>query len=221
MSWVPPPGDVGEGGFELPSEAELKAAFEALPPDLDWDWASPRLIPIFERGYSDGYPGDQMINVQTALGIGIGFGIDFGPAFGRVTVSMAQRWEASIEQIEHAAFAHLADVAATVTRAALQSIVHRGYFFRALGTPPGWASSIVLAGEEELIRIFGTTDAVFTAPTRGALLAFPPATPPRAIAEITADLEALDPHPLLLDAFGMIDGALHWAGAMPPFEEDG
>ena len=91
-------------------------------------------------------------------------------------------------------------------------MVHRGHFFRVLGRPDGWASSIVLAGEIELARIFGAGDAIFTAPARSSLLAFAPATPARVVAEVTFQLESVDPHPLGLDPFVMEDGVLRWQG---------
>jgi hypothetical protein len=197
---------------QLPSTEEIEAAFSALPDELSWDWAAPRLIPIFERGYGEGVAGDPMVNTVSRLGVGIGFGIDFGPVFGRVTHTMARRWEASLEQIEHAAFEHLARVAATLSRSDLQSVVHRGHFCRALGTPAGWASSIILAGEAELSRIFGVRDGVFTVPARNSLLAFGAGTPARAVAEVTFRFESLDPHPLQLDPFWMEDGVLRWEG---------
>src|SRR5690606_10692620 len=82
-------------GTHTPSIEEVEAALRDVPDELSWEWASSRLIPIFERGYGEGVPGDPMVNTSSHLGVGIGFGIDFGPAFGRVTRSMAQRWEAS------------------------------------------------------------------------------------------------------------------------------
>src|SRR5690606_37841869 len=118
----------------------------------------------------------------------------------------------SVEQIERAAFANLARAAATITPGDLQTVVHQGHLFRALGTPPGWASSIILAGSDELTRIFGTRNAFFTAPTRGSLIAFGPATPSRVVVGVTVELESMDPHPLLLDPFALIDGELHWQG---------
>lgn len=199
-------------GVDVPSIAEIEAALRDVPEELSWDWASRRLIPIFERGYGEGVSGDPMVNTLSHLGVGIGYGIDLGPAFGRVTRSMAQRWEASVEQIEQAAFAHLAETAAAVGPSDLQTIVHQGYLFRALGIPPGWASSLILAGSDELVRIFGTRNGWFTIPTRGSLLAFGPGTPARAVAEITVELESLDPHPLQLDPFGLVDGVLRWEG---------
>jgi hypothetical protein len=195
-----------------PSQEEIEAALSDAPADLTWDWASLRLIPLFERGYGEGFTGDQMVNTVSHLGVGIGFGIDFGPMLGRVTQSMARRWEASLEQVEHAAFTHLAEAAASISRGDLQSVVHRGHFFRVLSTNGGWASSLILTDGEHLIRIFGTHDAIFTAPARNALLAFGPGTPERAVAEVTFNLESMDPNPLQLDPFVMEDGVIRWHG---------
>lgn len=206
-------------GADFPSEEEIDAALGDVPEELSWDWAAPRLIPLFERGYGEGVTGDPMINTESPLGIGIGFGIDFGPFFGRVTRSMGERWEASVEQIEHAAFEHLAEVAATVSSRDLQSVVHRGHFFRALGTPAGWASSIVLARESELTRIFRTRDAIFMTPARNSLIAFAPSTPLRAVMEITMQLESKDPNPLELEPFVMRDGVLRWEGLNVEFDD--
>lgn len=211
MTFVPQPND-GRDGVEMPSWAEIEAALSQVPEEVSWDWAAPRLIPLFERGYGEGVDGDQMVNSVSRLGLGIGYGIDFGPVFGRVTVSMARRWEASAEQIEHAAFAHLADAAAAVGRSALQSVVHRGHLFRALGTPAGWASSVVLAEPGDLIRLLGTRDAILTVPARGSLLAFGPGTPLRVVDEVTLELESLDPHPLRMEPFVMADGVVRWLG---------
>lgn len=199
-------------GIVVPSIEEIDAALAGAPEDLPWDWVRSRLVPVFERGYTEGVTGDPMVNTVTRLGVGVGYGIDFGPCIGRVTRSMAQRWEASLEQIEHAAFAHLAEVTAGIGGADLQSVVHQGHFFRALGRPEGWASSVVLAGEAELIRIFGVRDAVFTTPARHCLVAFAPATTPRVIAEITVGLESMEPKPLAMDPFILEDGSLHWDG---------
>lgn len=201
-----------DDGVELPSMEEIEAALAEVPDELGWDWVSRRLIPLFERGYGEGASGDPMVNSVSHLGVGVGYGIDFGPCIGRVTRSMAQRWEASLEQIEHAAFAHLREVVAGVGRSDLQSVVHRGHFFRALGRPHGWASSVILAGDAELIRIFGVRDAIFTVPARNCLLVFGPGTPPRAVAEVTVQSELMDPHPLGIDAFVMEEGVLRWGG---------
>lgn len=197
-----------------PSMEEIEAALTKLPDELDWEWSRGRLIPVFERGYGEGVTGDPMVNTVTQLGVGIGFGIDLGPMVARVTRSMGQRWEASVEQIERAAFAHLAEVVAGVGPSDVQPIVLQGHFFRALTVPLGWSSSVILAGASELIRIFGTRDAFFTAPTRHTLLAFGLGTPTRVVAQITIECELEDPHPLQLDPFLLEDGLLQWEGAL-------
>jgi len=211
MTFVPADGDL-QDGVELPSPEEIAAALSGMPEEISWDWAAPRLIPLFERGYPDGVSGDPMVNTVSHLGVGIGFGIDIGPLLGRVTQSMAQRWEASVAQIEHAAFAHLAEVVSGIGGKDLQSVVHHGHLFRALGEPAGWASSVILAAETEVARIFGTRNAIFTTPGRNSLLAFAPGMPIHAVVEVTVQLESADPHPLLLDPFVMEDGVLRWAG---------
>lgn len=211
MTFIRDEEDVRDG-IGTPSIEEIEAALSQVPEELSWDWASERLIPLFERGYGDGVTGDQMINTVSHLGVGIGFGIDFGPAFGRVTKSMAQRWEASVEQIEHAAFARLAKVATAVGSSDLQSVIHRGHFFRSVLKPEGWASSVILAGDEEVARIFGTRDAIFTVPARNCLVAFGPGTPLWAVEDVTMELESIDPHPLRMEPFVMTDGVIHWQG---------
>jgi len=211
MTFVPA-DDEPQDGVELPSLEEIEAALRNVPDDLTWEWAEARLVPLFERGYGEGASGDPMVNTVSHLGVGIGFGIDFGPLLGRVTQSMAERWESSADQVEHAAFAHLAEVVSGIGPRDLQSVVHQGHLFRALGEPGGWASSVILADQAEVARVFGTRNAIFTAPARNSLLAFAPGTPAHAVAEITIQLESMDPHPLGLDAFVMESGVLRWEG---------
>lgn len=207
-------GSGPDDGIELPSMDEIETALRQIPEDIDWEWASPRLIPLFERGYGEGVPGDPMVNVTSHLGVGIGFGIDFGPMVGRVTTSMARRWEASVEQIERAAFSHLAEVVGDVWPADVQTVVVQGHLFRALTKPAGWASSVILAHEAELTRIFGVRDACFLVPARNTLIMFGPGTPARVVADIGIQLESMDPNPLGVDPFVMRDGVLRWEGLL-------
>src|SRR3970040_654107 len=103
MTFVPADDEM-QDSVELPSLEEIDAALSEVPNELSWDWAAKRLVPLFERGYAEGATGDPMVNTVSHLGVGIGFGIGFGPLLARVTLSMAQRWEASVEQLERAAF---------------------------------------------------------------------------------------------------------------------
>lgn len=199
-------------GTSIPDERQLREAIGSIPEEIDWEWARPRIVPLFERGGAEGTVGDPMINMVTPLGVGIGFGIELGVMFARVTKSMGERWEASVEQIERVAFENLRDAVALVDRRDLQRAVFNGHVLHALPDPPGWASSVILAGEAEITRIFGDHDQVFTTPTRSALLSFDARTPKRAIVDVTLALEEMDDHPLLIDPFVLEGGSLAWSG---------
>jgi hypothetical protein len=198
-------------GTVMPTERELRDALGSIPEDFSWDWARLRLTPLFERA-DGGVDGDPTINTASSLGVAIGFGVEIGPTFARVTRSMATRWEASTEQIEASAFSHLADVVRGVGSRDLQHAVHKGYMTRCLPQPGGWASSAILAGEDEVRRIFGSHDQVFTTPSRNMILSFDATVPMHAILDMTTLFEDADPHPLLLDPFVLRDGRLSWAG---------
>lgn len=204
----------------MPTERQIRRALASIPDDITWEWARPRLVPLFERSGAEGTSGDPTINAVAPVGVAIGFGIEIGPMFARVTQSKAERWEASVEQIETAAFEHLDRVTRTLTRRDLQHAVHNGHMLRVLPKPHGWASSVILAGEETLMRIFGGQDQVFTVPARNALLAFDSQVPARVVAEVTIGLEELDPHPLLLDPFVLSDGRLSWEGTAADDEDE-
>ena len=211
--------DSGPGVID-PTAAELREAMASIPEELDWEWARGHIVPLFERGGPEGTPGDPMINSLTPVGVGIGFGLQVGVMFVRVTRSMAQRWETSVEQIEREAFANLANAVSKVSSRDLQPAVFNGHMLRGLGEPGGWASSVILAGEDEVARIFGGHDQVFTTPGRNVLVSFDARVPMRAIADMTVGLEDLEPHPLLLEPFLLQDGRLTWAGTVPEEEDE-
>jgi hypothetical protein len=199
-------------GMLAPGEDEIRSAIESLPEELSWDWVRPRLTPLFERADGAGVELDPALHTVTPLGVAIGFGIEIGPLFARVTASMAERWEVTLAEIEAAALEHLAEATERITSASLQHAVHRGHLVRALGEPGGWASSVILAGQETLTRIFGLRDQVFVAPSRSMLLSFDARVPSATVVDVTLGLESLDPHPLLLDPFLLSDGQLSWQG---------
>lgn len=199
-------------GVLVPSEDEVIAAFDGVPADLTWEWAAPRLTPLFERGDGARIPGDPNVNVVTPLGVAIGFGVEIGPTFARVTRSMLQRWEARLEQVETAAFEHLGRVAAGLTRSDVQHAVYRGHLMHALVEPGGWASSVILAGEAVLTRIFGDHAQTLAVPTRNQLVSFDATTPLGVVFDVCELQEMSDPHPLRLEPFFLQDGELRWAG---------
>jgi hypothetical protein len=55
-------------------------------------------------------------------------------------------------------------------------------------------------------------DQTFIVPARSALVSFDARTPASVVAEVGIGLEGLDPHPLYLDPFVLVDGRLAWTG---------
>lgn len=197
----------------MPGRRELRRAIKQIPDRLDWDWARDRLVPAFERPGFEPNPLDPRLLTVVPPGVTIGFGIDLGPALAKVSEQMSSQWESSLEQIQEAAFEHLRATTASLDAKAVEKANFGGHLIRVMRLPDGWASSILLV-QDELMRIFGDHDQVFTAPARSVLFSFPIRTPSRAVAEITIDLEEIDPHPLLLDPFVLTNGTLLWEGSL-------
>lgn len=125
---------------------------------------------------------------------------------------MADRWEASLEQIEAAAYRHLDLAVQELTPSDLQHAVHKGHMMRPLTRPEGWASSVILAGAEVVGRIFGPQDQIFLTPARNVLISLDIRTPDDVIADIALVLDQIDPHPLGLEPFRLVGGRLTWDG---------
>lgn len=200
-------------GVKRANQREVMHALDEIPADFGWDWARDRLVPVLERPGADPMPDDPQLSAVAACGIGYGFGIDIGVAFTRVNESLAALWDRDERTIRDVVLANLRrrihdeDPSFEVPDDPGGALV-----VRALTTPDGMASSVLIL-PDVLVRIFGRADQVFTAPNRSLVLAFPVETPPEAIAEVSRDAERLDPHPLGLEPFRLIDGRLTWDGS--------
>jgi hypothetical protein len=201
-------------GVVTPSEREIRDAIASIPDDLDWAWARGRIAPVFERPGAGSLNGDPILHGVSELGVAFAFAIEVGPLFTPVTASMAERWEASLEQIEAAAFDHLQAAVAPITRKQVQHAVHRGHLIRFLPEPGGWASSVILAGVDEVTRIFGPQDQIFTVPSRNGLMSFSAGTPGGTVLDVTLGMEEMDLHPLELEPFVLENGRLSWTGVI-------
>jgi hypothetical protein len=201
-------------GIATPSEGEIRQAIASIPDSPDWSWARPRLAPVFQRPASGGVTGDPLLLSVSEMGVAFGFAIEVGPLFMPVTTSLAERWEASLQQIEAAAFDHLHAVVASIRPNVVQRAVHHGHLIRALPEPGGWASSVILAGVDEVTRIFGSHDQILAAPSRNILLSFSASTPSDTVVDVTLGIEEMDLHPLNLDPFVLEDGRLSWTGIL-------
>lgn len=199
-------------GVVTPTEHELRDALTSIPDEMDWGWARPRITPVFERPGTGSVDGDPILHAVAEIGVAVAFAIEIGPMFTPVTASMAERWETSLEQIKAAAFDHLHAVVAQLSPKVVQQAVHRGHLVRVLPEPGGWASSVILAGTDEVTRLFGPHDQIFTVPARNAIVSFTSATPMDTVYDVTFGLEELDLHPLQLEPFVLRDGRLSWQG---------
>lgn len=197
----------------LPGRKELRRAIEAVPERMDWDWARDRLVPVFERPGFEPIPSDPRLLTVVPPAVTIGFGIDLGPALAKVSERLCDQWECSLEQIQAVAFENLRRPTGTLDGKAVERANFGGHLIRVMRLPDGCSSSILLV-QDELMRIFGDQDQVFTAPARSLLLSFPMTTPARVVGEITVDLEEMDPHPLLMDPFVLQEGTLVWEGTI-------
>lgn len=208
LGWKPP------RGVRRASQREIARAIDTIPPDLGWNWAKDRLVPVLERPGADPMPEDPHLSAIADCGVTYGFGIDMGLMFTRVTRSLADRWERDDATIRDVSLANVRrriydeDCGFEVPDDAGDALV-----VRALSSPEGCATSALLV-PDALRRTFGDADQIFTAPSRGLLLGFPIDTPPASVDQLTEEAERLDPHPLLLDPFRLVDGRLTWDGVI-------
>jgi hypothetical protein len=211
-SWKPPKGT------SQPSAREIARAMDTIPTDINWTWASERLVPLLERPGADPMPENPQLVATADCGVSYGFGMDLGPLFARVTRSLADRWERDEATIRDVALANLRrrlyDDAPDFE---VPSNPGDALVVRALKTPEGFASSVVLV-PDALKRIFGDEDLILAAPCRPLLLAFPIDTPAEVIDSLTQEAEKLDPNPLYLDPFRLVGGRLRWDGYVPAIE---
>lgn len=188
---------------------------DAIPADLGWEWARERVVPVLERPGADPMPDDPYLSAVADSGVPYGFGIDLGAIFARVTRGLADRWERDQATVRDVALANLRRrLFDEDPDFEVPSHTDGALVVRALQTPQGFASSVILV-PDALKRIFGAADQVFTTPCRPLLLAFPIETPSEAIAALTEEAERLDPNPFYLDPFRLVAGRLTWNGVAP------
>lgn len=187
-------------GVEAASAAEVFAAIQHLPPELDWSAISSRVVPLFERVRP--YPPEMPERAQAIVGPGVtvGFGIDFGPAFVAVTPEMVERWSMSVADLAAHAVARLHALAGKLE----PSQVHRAPIgdvdVCALQTNLGIGSVLVLA-PSELARLFGAEPRLFIAPMRDLLIALPADVDPDFAAWLYDEIASRDPNCLGPRAF--------------------
>jgi len=159
-------------GVDTPSPADVLAAIQQLPPELDWPSIRAHVVPLFERVRP--YPPEMPERAQAivAPGVTIGFGIDFGPGFVAVTPEMVERWSMSMADLAAHAIARLHELAGRVKAGQVHHAPIGDVDVSVLQTNLGIGSVLVLA-PSELARLFGTGPRLFIAPMRDLLIALP------------------------------------------------
>jgi hypothetical protein len=199
----------------LKEDRALARAAKRVPKPIPWDWAQPRLVPLLAGPRFD-QPGEEIVRSTAGPGCAIEVGIDLGTVQPLVDVSVAQRWECTPEQLRDAALVNFQARLAKLTPAAAVPGTLSGRIVRILRLPRACAASAVLL-PDELIRIFGSGDQIFAAPTRALLLSFPINTPGHVVADAVVEWEMNEAMPLMYDPFVLLDGQLHW---QPPDDEE-
>ena len=200
---------------------EFNQALKAVPRPVPWEWAQPRILPLFAGPRFDP-PGESLARATAALGPAIEFGLPVGPGFARVDRHVAERWEVTVEQLLDRAMANLRERAAGLDAGLVVTGVLSGRAIRLLDGNPPWASSLLL-DRDELERVFGAADQIFAAARTDCLVSALLDIPTRAFAEIVIDLEHED-ESLWLDPFILEGGELRWTGMRGPdgdFDEEG
>jgi hypothetical protein len=190
---------------------EFDRALKAVPRPVPWEWAAPRMMPLLSGPRFDD-AAEPLVRAPSPLGPLIEFGLPVGPWFARVDRPVAERWEATVDQLLGRAMANLREATASIDATIVTTGVMSGRAVRLLDGRPPWASSLLL-DRDALLRVFGSQDQILAAARTDCLLSMPLETPSRVFAEIAVDLERED-QSLWLDPFLLENGELVWEGSL-------
>lgn len=199
---------VSLAGAVIKEERAFRRAVRRMPKPVPWEWARPRLLPLLAGPYIDA-DDDPPVRGISDLGCAVVYGLQVGSAFPLVNERVAERWECSADQIHGVAMANLEARASRLSASAVKGGTLSGRIVRIADRDVGWASSLLLV-PDQLMRLFGSTDQVFGAPSRSVLISLPLGTPPEIVAHIVIDFEMAETWPLMLDPFVLLGGRLSW-----------
>lgn len=199
---------VGQAADRAREDHAFRKAVRRMPKPVPWEWAAPRLIPVFAGPIFDP-PGEPLVRARSELGPMVEIGLDLGVALTFVDARVAERWECSPAQLMERALRNLGERAARIDNLRVQTGVMSGREIRVLRDRPRWASSLLLA-PDELFRLFGRHDQVLAAPAADCLVSLPIDAPAITIADIVVDFEQASWRPLFLDPFLVVEGDLRW-----------
>ncbi|MDL2335442.1 MAG: hypothetical protein QFC55_05375 [Chloroflexota bacterium] len=195
------------GGILSPRPEEVRAALDALTPDLAWPELRDRLRPVFVRARP--LPPGMTTPVLKRLppGLDVALGADIGPAFIYVSAQLLESWPVS------------ADEAFEIALANLRGVIEAERYFELNyepidGVPVWWyqsqgglASGLLLL-QDVLVARYGDEPRLLMAPMRNLLLAAPHDADRAVMSWLRNEIAAADPNGLDLPLFSLVDGRL-------------
>ncbi len=190
-----------------PTRAEVRAAIESLPPELEWDELKGRLSPVFvrRRPLPPGAP--RPVTVSHGPGLEVGLGVDIGPAFMYVGQSLLESWAVSLPEAVDCAMANLRAEARAERTVELEYALVGDVPLWAYQSRSGLASGLLLL-EDELALRYGDEPRLLIAPMRNLLLAAPFEADRELVAWLRDEISSEDPNGLDLPVFAFVDGRL-------------
>ena len=195
-----------------PSRAEVRAAFDALPQELDWERLAPGLRPVFLRRRPLPPGIERPLTTRRPPGVDVALGVDIGPAFMYVGAGMLGSWSVTFDDAFERAMANLRSNIAAERYVEMEYETIDGVPFWWYQSEGGLASALLLLEEELNVR-YGDEPRLLIAPMRKLLLAAPHAADRELVEWVRDEIAQEDPNGLDLPVFALADGELSIAGA--------
>jgi hypothetical protein len=196
-----------ESGIVSPRPEEVRAALDALTPELAWPELRERLRPVFVRRRP--LPPGMTAPLITRLppGLDVALGADIGPAFLYVSEQLLASWPIDAEEAFAIALANLRGVIAAERYFELNYEPIDGvpvWWYQSHG---GLASGLLLL-PDILAERYGDEPRLLMAPMRNLLLAAPHDADRGVMSWLRDEIAAADPNGLDLPLFSLVDGRL-------------
>lgn len=197
-----------------PRPEEVRAALDALTPDLAWPDLRDRLRPVFVRARP--LPPGMTMPVLKRLppGLDVALGADIGPAFIYISAQLLESWPVSPDEAFEIALANLRGVIEAERYFELNYEPIDGvpvWWYQSHG---GLASGLLLL-QDVLVERYGDQPRVLMAPMRNLLLAAPHDADRAVMGWLHDQIAAADPNGLDLPLFSLVDGRLTVENAIP------
>jgi hypothetical protein len=196
-----------ESPILAPRPEEVRAALDALTPDLAWPELRDRLRPVFVRARP--LPPGMTLPVLKRLppGLDVALGADIGPAFIYVSAQLLASWPVSADEAFEIALANLRGVIDAERYFELDYEPIDGWPVWWYQSQGGLASGLLLL-EDILVARYGDQPRLLMAPMRNLLLAAPLEADRAIMAWLRDEIAAADPNGLDLPLFALVDGQL-------------